>query len=315
MDALPSVKRQLYADNLKCSAERPFALFEAARFTAQYVRSVGQDVSPGKCVLHNTSKSVGKAMKLWDVSGNGGFWTVQLDVRDLGGHLDFTLRARAGTPSKRVREATSGVASVGALLVGFQVKLGLVRGKYLPAGLHAAEASYVSSSSFSAFRAAIVRAVWSSKIPFANAPAVPHLLDGPIGVDPAFHIIWSRFRMMRRFLSYCPEEEPRIFRMLDLISRGAQGHGPVHLLLISAAELGFAWDGDEKGWVRVSLPPLRLMTGPVQHFRSAILDAWRFQVFARLSERKGCWGGEYADFQGSLQLLTSSHLREREKCC
>ena len=25
---------------------------------------------------------------------------------------------------------------------------------------------------------------------------------------------------------------------------------------ISAAEIGFAWDGDEKGWVRVSLPPL-----------------------------------------------------------
>ena len=43
--------------------------------------------------------------------------------------------------------------------------------------------------------------------------------------------------------------------MLDLISRGAQGHGPVHLLLISAAELGFAWDGAEKGWIRVSLPP------------------------------------------------------------
>ena len=36
---------------------------------------------------------------------------------------------------------------------------------------------------------------------------------------------------MRRNLAYCPEEEPRIFRMLDLISRGAQGHGPVHLLL------------------------------------------------------------------------------------
>ena len=45
---------------------------------------------------------------------------------------------------------------------------------------------------------------------------------------------------MRRYLACCPEEEPRIFRMLDLISRGAQGHGPVHLLLISAAEIGFA---------------------------------------------------------------------------
>ena len=118
---------------------------------------------------------------------------------------------------------------------------------------------------------------------------------------------------MRRYLAYCPEEEPRIFRMLDLISRGAQGHGPVHLLLISAAELGFAWDGSEHGWVRVSLHPLRMMTGPVQHFRSAILDAWHFHVFAKLSERKGFWCIEFADFQGSLQLLNSTRLRDRDK--
>ena len=69
----PDVKPQLYVDNLKCSADRPGALFESARFTAQYVRSVGQDVSPGKCVLLRTSKSVRKAMKFSDVSGGGGF--------------------------------------------------------------------------------------------------------------------------------------------------------------------------------------------------------------------------------------------------
>ena len=33
--------------------------------------------------------------------GDGGFWKVQLDVRDLGGRLDFTLRARAGMLSNR----------------------------------------------------------------------------------------------------------------------------------------------------------------------------------------------------------------------
>ena len=93
--------------------------------------------------------------------------------------------------------------------------------------------------------------------------------------------------------------------MLDLISRGAQGHGSVHLLLISAAELGFAWDGAEKGWVRVSFPPLRMMTGPVQHFRSAILDAWRFSVFSRLPERQGFLGCEFTDFQG---LFTTTYL-------
>ena len=97
--------------------------FDSARFPAQDVRSVGQDVSPGKCVLLSTSKSVRKAMKLWDISGDG-FWKVQLDVRDLGGRLDFTFRARAGTLSKMVGEATVGVASVGTLPLCFQVNLG-----------------------------------------------------------------------------------------------------------------------------------------------------------------------------------------------
>ena len=50
LEAMPAVKAELYADNLKSSAECPNALFGAARFTAQYVRSVWQDVSPGKCV-------------------------------------------------------------------------------------------------------------------------------------------------------------------------------------------------------------------------------------------------------------------------
>ena len=122
--------------------------------------------------------------------------TTTTTVRDLGGHLDFTLRARAGTLSKRVGEATVGVASVGALPLGFQVKLGPVRGKYLPAGLHAAEASYVSSSSISSFRAAIVRAVWSFLMPLANTPAIlaqtqvvcigqPMLIACDLNADPA----------------------------------------------------------------------------------------------------------------------------------
>ena len=127
--------------------------------------------------------------------------------QDLGGYLDFTRRARAGNLSHRVGEATVGVTAAGALTQGFQVKLGLIRGKYLLAGLHAAEASYVSSSSISAFRAAIVRAVWSCKIPLASTPAIFNLLDVPVGIGPAFHVIWAEFRMTRRYLAYCLEEE------------------------------------------------------------------------------------------------------------
>ena len=67
-------------------------------------------------------------------------------------------------------------------LFGFKVKPGRVRGKYLPARLHAAEASYVSASSFSAFRAATGGSVWSSRVPLAkNTVGVLNLPDGPVG--------------------------------------------------------------------------------------------------------------------------------------
>ena len=157
-------------------------------------------------------------------------------------YLILTKRARAGTLSRRVKDATRGVAAVGALPLGFQVKLGLVRG--------------ISASSLSAYRAAIVRSVGSSKMPLANTPVVHNLLDAPVGVDPAVHIIWTRFRMMRRCLANLLEEVPRVFRTLDLVTHGADGHGLVHLLLVSVAELGFAWDGRERGWIRAALPPL-----------------------------------------------------------
>ena len=72
---------------------------------------------------------------------------------------------------------------VGALHLGFQVKLGLVRGTYLPAGLHPAKAFYVSSLFIRAFRDTIVRAVWSSQMSLANIPAIRNLLDCLVGVD------------------------------------------------------------------------------------------------------------------------------------
>ena len=82
---------------------------------------------------------------------------------------------------------------------------------------------------------------------------------------------------MRRYLACPPDEVPRIFRMLDFIAHGADGRGPVHLLLISSAELGFAWDGGEQGWVRGALLPLGMLSGSIQHIQSSIFEAWQLK--------------------------------------
>ena len=50
------------------------------------------------------------------------------------------------------------------------------------------------------------------------------------------------------------------------------GHGPVH------PEIGFQSDLDALAWSRPGLPLLGNLAGPLQHFKAAILDAWRKKV-------------------------------------
>ena len=45
------VQPQLYADNLECVSGDPGLHLHAARFTTGYVRLVGQEPAPSKCVL------------------------------------------------------------------------------------------------------------------------------------------------------------------------------------------------------------------------------------------------------------------------
>ena len=75
---------QLYADNLKCVSRDPDLLLSAARFTTGYVRLVGQEPAPRKCVLLSTSRVVREDMNDWVLSQEGYKWSVKFDVRDSG---------------------------------------------------------------------------------------------------------------------------------------------------------------------------------------------------------------------------------------
>ena len=127
--------------------------------------------------------------------------------------------------------------------------------------------------------------------------------------DPAHCVAWFRFRMFRRYLALWPSEVGGVHRLLELVGEGCPGHGPVHLLVASASEVGFQWDPLALGWSRPGLLLLSHLAGSVQHFRSAILDAWRGEVAADLCDRKGFRGGPLLDFFGS----NSANVRERGK--
>ena len=65
-------------------------------------------------------------------------------------------------------------------------------------------------------------------------------LDGQHGCDPSFCIVWFRFRLFRRYLSFRPDEVPRLYTLLDLVRDGCPGHGPIHVLVTTAHRIGFA---------------------------------------------------------------------------
>ena len=76
--------------------------------------------------------------------------------------------------------------------------------------------------------------------------------------------------------------------------------------------VGFVWSSDVVGWVREGLPVLSNLAGPIQHFGSAVLEVWRSKVSADLCAGKGFRVGPLLDGDGTLQLLNSDHVRERQ---
>ena len=102
-------------------------------------------------------------------------------------------------------------------------------------------------------------------------------------------------------------------RVLAIVHEGSPGHGPIHLLSASAAVIGFRWDPVALAWYRPGLPQLSNLAGPLKHFKDAVLGAWRNKVAADLCGLRGFRGGPLLDIHGSLQLLNSSHVGERDK--
>ena len=292
LPAQAGVQPQLYADSLKCVFRDPDSLFAAARFTTGYVRIVGQEPAPSKCVLLSTSREVRHSMKGWLLSQEGDQWSVRFDARDLGGHLDTTFRGWSSTLAARVRLVLSRLVLIFVLPLDFHGRVRVVRSMFLPAALHGIEASFLASDSLRKLRSAIRRVVWSRRQPLASVGAVLSLFDGPTGCDPAFCVVWFRFlRLLRRYLALWPAEVGRVYRLLEMVGDGCPGHGPIHLLSSSAAEIGCRWNPDALAWVRPGLPSLSNLAGPIQHFRSGIIDAWRNKVAADLCGRKGFRGG------------------------
>ena len=82
-------------------------------------RLVGQEPAPSKCVLMSTYRAFCGAMRGWVVPDEGHRWSVKLDVRDRGSHLDTTFHGWSSTLASRVRLVIFRLVLVFALPLDF----------------------------------------------------------------------------------------------------------------------------------------------------------------------------------------------------
>ena len=217
------VEHQLYADYLKCVSRDPGLLLCAAQFTTGYVRLVGQEPAPSKCVFLSTSRAVRKEMKDWVMAQEGDKWSVKFDVWNLGGHLDTTFREWSATLATGVRLVISRLILIFCSLGGFSFGSALcsssgllwsgcvVRSVYIPAALHGIEASLLACDSLRKLRSSIHWVEWSRRQPLCCIGVVLGLLDGPTGLTLPFCVVWFRFRLLRRYLALWPAQVGRFY--------------------------------------------------------------------------------------------------------
>ena len=150
--------------------------------------------------------------------------------------------------------------------------------------------------------------MWSRRQPLANVGAVLGLYDGPTGCDLAFCVFCFRFRLLRRYLALWPAEVRRVCRLLAMVREGCPGHGPIHFLSASAAEMVLGgilllWPGLDQVYLCLAI---WLALFSISRLLFLMLGVIRLLLtFAEV--------GLLLDVHGSLQLLNSSHVRERDR--
>ena len=180
---------------------------------------------------------------------------------------------------------------------------------YLPAALHGIGWLPIACASFVPLSTGWYGLVVSLWLVFVQASGC---WMGLLGV-PAFCVVWFRFRLFRRYLALWSSQVGRAHRLLKMLVRGVLGMDLFTYSLPVLPRLGFG--GILSGWVRLDLGCLCfvicLALCSISRLPFLMLGAIRLQLI--FGSREGFRGGPLLDIFGSLQLLNSTHVRERNK--
>ena len=219
------------------------------------------------------------------------------DVRDLGGHLQFTRKPANHVLVSRIKALDELWPKLGASHAPYPAKLRAVVASAWPRALYGASICSLGQKYVSALRAAALRALGASK-PGASAAAHLALVEHP-AADPGFVLFRASLVDVRAQVG-----APVFASVLDHLCRGlaAACPGPAGLFLRRAHAVGWSWDPALQQF-RDSWSAFDMWECSPQELLCRAAWSWQVAVASTLASRPGFAGLPYSDFHFTRQSI------------
>ena len=218
MRSMPNTKPRILADDLlliqEGGAKHYDDFCDAFDQTQEYLLDLGSNNSAKKSFLFSTDPNMRQLLKHknWDALGTT--LKVELNFRDLGGHLNSTNAINAITLTNRLIGAIQGIERLTRTPLSYETKQHIIRASSLHFGLYGCEASHANETFLGKLAASI------SKATGANSTLVAQTIRLNLGgfknnTDPDLHIWVRRVVMVRRMWFIDPDLQQTIQTILD----------------------------------------------------------------------------------------------------
>eukprot|EP00438_Fugacium_kawagutii_P022163 Skav235761 [mRNA] locus=scaffold803:461046:465992:+ [translate_table: standard] len=289
--ATPHIKTWSYVDNWEMTGSDPRMLQCAIEKMESFASLMDIQLDQNKSMVWAVTSSERSQLREGSIQ-------VVRNIRDLGGHLQFSRQLTNSTLMKKCQALAPMWARLSRSFAPRKLKHRIIRNKAWPSALHACPGVHVSEAVLKDLRAPAMRSLGLSK-PGANSMLYLSLVVHPCH-DPEGYILVQCIRSLRRVLT--PDIVGAYLASIVQVPHRKRVPGPIGVLTMRLELLGWMWVQDCIWEDQYGLP-VDLFATPIQELMHRVLESFQQRVGQKISFRDGFEGMQNVDAVTSGKTL------------
>lgn len=285
----PTICMKSYVDNWELVGEEVSEVQDAVSAIQRFATLLDLQIDDRKTMVWSTTGEGRRELKEWGPK-------VIKNVRDLGGHIQFTKQQTNGTVAKKCEQLHSLWKRLACSRAPLSHKCRVVRVKAWPRALHASPGVHICTATFDDLRAASFRPLGISKAG-VNSKLFWSLVVHPAH-DPECYAILASVRYFRKLVD-CTWAGPYLTHASERHER-ARCPGPLGVIISRLEVLGWRYVQHDMFVDHHGLP-VGIQTMPYQEVTMRVCEAFQQKIGQECSCRKGFQGLQNVDAQVTSQ--------------